>query len=176
MPKMTRDRFIAVTDDLWQMTQDRFATTGGIFPTLIALNASGRTHHFIQTDSQDPRLSNDDTTVIPGEWTEHLPVLTETFRNLKAVAAILYAEAWIASDDVAVETMAMDIHVHDHPMKDEALIAVGLWPREFVTHGHLARVNRDEHGKYIGISRHERLADAAWLLAPWLSPLLPAVH
>lgn len=179
MPKLTREKFLLAVDDVWGGARRNFDKHKVVHGHLVAFNAMGHGKYFLQGDPDDPNLTSKNIVGVPGNWADHLPLLAAEFHAHRAVAAMLVGEAWTVREDLAVETIRMDLLPHEHPMKDEIAFVVGLWPREYAARGRYAVIERDERGENprLGEDREfEGPPGAVTVFATWLAEILPKPH
>lgn len=177
MPKLTRPTFIEAVRDLRMLAERNFVKDEYLHGCLVAVDQMSRQHFFMQGPEDDPRIHASGFVPIPGPWTDHLPKIEAHLRAWKAVAAILIGEGWMVADDDALETLRMDIHPHEHPMKNEVAMVVGVWPREHVAFGYRAIIERDERGQNPHLSDFEEFGTGnPDMIGTWLSSLLPQPH
>lgn len=180
MAKLTRPMFLTAVDDVWGGVQASFARDQRIHSHLIALDAKAEMKYFLSgADPDDRQLVAKGIVGVPGPWHEHLPLLAAEFHAHRAVAALLVAEAWWTTGEAALETVRMDIAPSEHPLKDEIVFVVGLWPREYAARSRYAVIDRGDGRQPPRLGESQSFestigdSNVATVLATWLTELLP---
>lgn len=176
MPKLTRHQFLIAVDDVWGGARRNFEKDKVVHGHLVAFDAKGHGKYFLHGHPDDPNLVQKGIIGIPGPWHEHLPLLAAEFHAHRAVAAILVGEAWIGTDEAALDMVRMGLAPHEHPMKDEVAFVAGLWPREYAMRSHYAIIERDEQGQNPRLGEDREFGgppDSVAVVGTWLAEMLP---
>lgn len=174
MPRLNPTTLTQVVDTLWENAQHNFRTAGFVYPHLIGLNPDARNTIFVQEPATSPVAQRPGHVAVPGPWTDHLDLIRDTMTTNGIVAAILIAEAWVTRNQAAIDTMTMNIPVHEHPMKDEMVLVVGSYPKAGIpAYGHSAIVTRDDQGNNATLSTPIPItSNDSTLVGTWLTDLL----
>lgn len=178
MAQLTRDLFKGGVEDLWELVKSQFAKDGVVHSRLVGLDARSRQTYFMSVardGSQSDAVLARGWVPVPGPWIDNVDLIKAVFSERKLVAAILVAEAWVASNDTAFEAARMNIAPHEHPMKSEIVFALGSWPREYLTTGYVADIERDDHGNGTLINEAS-MTDDSLIFGAWLDEVLPKPH
>lgn len=177
MPRLTRTTFIESISDLWLLALENFHRDQALHGVLIAFNAKGEMQFLMHAPDGDAEVLAQGFVPVPGPWQDHLDLVGSALAEHQAVAAVMIGEAWTARDETAAEIVRMNIDVHEHPMREETIFLVGLWPREFVASGYRAAITRGDRGENPQLSDASNFRDGpALALVSWLAELLPAPH
>lgn len=159
--------------------RENFLRDGYLAGVTLFYDAAGEQHVALLADPQTPqaevehRFKTTGVMLIPGSWRGNLAQLQWFAEITKAVAATTIGESWLAQQEMAVEVLRMEIPVSEHPMKDEVITTVSVWPAQGYHNMAVDKIVRTKTGSTVRLERLKHDFDKA-LFAGWLPDLLPS--
>lgn len=176
MPKLTRRMFTESVADLWANVQQNFAKDHRIHGHVVAIDAMGRQMYFMHATANDSELLARGIVPVPGPWQDYLGLLRTKFIEHEAVAGILIDEAWFLTGDADAHPELMHALPSQSPERQEMVFIAGMWPREYVSIGYKATIDRPALDDPRLVD-HEPLTDEyTTMVVAWLDDILPQPH
>jgi hypothetical protein len=172
--------FTDLHESNFKVASGHIVRDGNLAGALLLYDAYGRMGRVMQgpetaTPAESERLfAETGMWMIAGNWRDNLPTLKMLVDSGAVVAASLIGEVWLAAGKTAQEVMAMNISTHEHPLKDEAIAVVSLWPSQNVQLSAVNLIRREKVGPGITLEPAPAAFETVGAsVSSWLIDLLP---